>query len=127
MRVALDTNILANAEGVDAAVRQRLMLQLLRDLPHDRVVIPVRVLGELFSVLTRKARLQQTVARTALLSWRDNFPVPETTPKALLAAADLATDHHSAFGMRSSWPLPRRPDADCSCPMTSRTVLPGEA
>ncbi len=93
MRVALDTNILAYAEGVDDAVRQRLVLQLLRDLPHDSVVIPVQVLGELFSVLTRKARLQRTMARTALLSWSDDFLVLETTPEAVLAAADLATDH----------------------------------
>jgi predicted nucleic acid-binding protein len=27
------------------------------------------------------------------LSWRDTFPIVETSPEVMLAAADLATDH----------------------------------
>jgi predicted nucleic acid-binding protein len=56
-------------------------------------VIPIQVLGELFNVLTRKAGKSRAEARSAILGWRDTFPVAGTTPEVMLAAADLATDH----------------------------------
>ena len=43
--------------------------------------------------LFAKAENRRGEARDALLSWRDAFPVVETPPEAMLAAADLATDH----------------------------------
>ena len=93
MKLALDTNILAYAEGVNGAAKRDTVLELMRTLPQEAVVIPVQVLGELFNVLTRKAGRPAAEAREALLSWRDTFPVLETAPEAMLAAADLATDH----------------------------------
>jgi predicted nucleic acid-binding protein len=50
-------------------------------------------LGELFYVLVRKAGLKRESARTAILSWHDDFPVIETSPAIVLAAADLSVDH----------------------------------
>ena len=55
--------------------------------------MPAQVLGELFNVLVRKGGRSRAEARDALLSWRDAFPVVETSPDVVLAAADLATDH----------------------------------
>ena len=54
MRVALDTNILAYAEGVNGAERRESTLDLILKLPQQAALIPVQVLGELFSVLVRK-------------------------------------------------------------------------
>ncbi|MCJ7597591.1 MAG: PIN domain-containing protein [Methyloceanibacter sp.] len=93
MRVALDTNILAYAEGVDSAERRGAALAIVRDLPQESVVIPVQVLGELFNVLVRKAAKSRDQARGAILSWRDTFPIIETSSEIMLMAADLATDH----------------------------------
>lgn len=93
MKVALDTNVLAYAEGVNDAAKRDIALELMRRLPQEAVVIPVQVLGELFNVLTRKAGRSRAEAREALLAWRDTFPVIETAPEMMLAAADLATDH----------------------------------
>ncbi|ARN81068.1 PIN domain-containing protein [Methylocystis bryophila] len=93
MRVAIDTNVLAYAEGVNGAERRAPCLDLLRRLPQELVVVPVQVLGELFNVLVRKAGKSRSDARDALLSWRDAFPVVETSPVVMLAAFDLATDH----------------------------------
>ena len=93
MKVALDTNILAYAEGVNGLEKRDVVLDLVRNLPQESAIIPVQVLGELFNVLTRKAGRSRASAREALLSWRDTYPVVETAPGALLAAADLATDH----------------------------------
>ena len=86
MRVALDTNVLAYAEGVNGSERRDAALTLVRRLPQAGAVIPVQVLGELFNVLVRKARKSRTEARDALLSWRDAFPVVETSTEVMLAA-----------------------------------------
>lgn len=93
MKVALDTNVLAYAEGVNGAEKRDVALDLVRCLPQSSVVVPVQVLGELFNVLVRKAGRTKPEAREALLGWRDTFPVAATSPEVMLAAADLAADH----------------------------------
>ena len=93
MRVALDTNILAYAEGVNGSVRKKLALDLLQQLPQDSVVLPVQALGELFHVLVRKAGWSPSKARATILSWQDAFPIVETSIVVMLAATDLAADH----------------------------------
>jgi predicted nucleic acid-binding protein len=93
MRVALDTNILAYAEGVNGAAMKQTALGLVEKLPEGAVLLPVQTLGELFNLLVRKAGRAPGRARTAILSWKDAFPLIETSAEVLLAAADLATDH----------------------------------
>jgi predicted nucleic acid-binding protein len=93
MRVALDTNVLAYAEGMNGVERRGAALALIRRLPQEAVVVPAQVLGELFNVLVRKGGKSHSDARYALLSWRDTFAVVETAPEVVLTAADLATDH----------------------------------
>jgi predicted nucleic acid-binding protein len=93
VRAALDTNLLAYAEGVNGTERRDTALDLLRRLPYASVVIPVQILGELFNVLVRKAGRSRTDARLAILGWRNAFPVVETSPDVMVAAADLAVDH----------------------------------
>lgn len=93
MRAALDTNILAYAEGVNGAPMKRIALELVQKLPEDAVLLPVQALGELFNLLVRKAGRTRAKARAAVLSWRDAFPVIETSDEVMLAATDLATDH----------------------------------
>jgi len=93
VRVALDTNILAYAEGVNGAAMKRAALELVQRLPEGAALLPVQTLGELFNLLVRKAGRARAKARTAILTWRDAFPVIETSAEVMLAAADLATDH----------------------------------
>lgn len=111
MRVALDTNVLAYAEGVNGAERRGPALDLIQRLPQEATVIPVQVLGELFNVLVRRAGKSRAKAREALLSWRDTFPVIETSPEIMLTAADLATDHQ--FGIWDAVILSAASEADC--------------
>jgi predicted nucleic acid-binding protein len=93
VRIALDSNILAYAEGVDGLVLQDAALQLVTGLPRAIVVLPLQVLGELYNVLIRKAGRSREAARDALLKWRDGYAVIETSASIVVAAADLATDH----------------------------------
>ena len=93
MRVALDTNVLAYAEGVNGLSMKRLALELVERLPQASVVLPVQTLGELFQVLVRKARRSPASARSAVVAWRDAFALSDTSTGVMLAAADLAVNH----------------------------------
>lgn len=93
MKLALDTNILAYAEGVNGAERHEQALALIAHIPQDVGMIPAQALGELFNVLVRKAGRTREAARDSLLAWRDAFPAAETSPETVLLAADLAADH----------------------------------
>lgn len=93
MRVALDTNVLAYAEGVNGLERKQVTLELIEKLPQGAVVLPVQVLGELYQVLVRKAGRPAENARAAILNWRDAFSSIETSANILVAATDLAVHH----------------------------------
>lgn len=93
MRIALDTNVLAYAEGVNGLRRQEEALALLRAIPREQFVIPVQVLGELFNVLTRKLGRSREEARNAILNWQDSIYTADTSREIVLVAANLAQDH----------------------------------
>ena len=93
MRVALDTNILAYAEGLGDDARCSAALHLVEQLPVASVVLPAQTLGELTRVLTGKARRTPTAARQAVLGWADSFEVADSSWSAFQAALDLVVDH----------------------------------
>jgi predicted nucleic acid-binding protein len=93
MRIALDTNIVAYAEGINDPERQKIAVALVRTLDEASTFLPAQVLGELFRVL-RKAKYSGERARTIILRWQNTFPVVETSRSVLLAGIDLAVDHH---------------------------------
>jgi len=110
VKVALDTNILAYAEGVNGSSMKKAALDLVEKLPQDSVVLPVQVLGELFQVLVRKAGRSPVKARAAILGWRNAFTLMETSPAVLLAAVDLAVNR---FGIWDAVILCAAAEADC--------------
>jgi predicted nucleic acid-binding protein len=81
------------AEGVDGPAKRTAALHLLDRLPLRSRVVPVQVLGELYRVLTGKAKLAPAEARVSVLKWRNSSPVTETTEKVMLDAIELATAH----------------------------------
>jgi len=93
MRVALDTNVLVYAEGVNGRARAQNAVELFGRLPEANTFLPVQVLGELFRVLVRKSGFPPAKARTIVLRWQNTFPLIETSPAILLTAMDLAVDH----------------------------------
>ncbi|CDX31881.1 PilT protein domain protein [Mesorhizobium sp. ORS 3359] len=111
MKVALDTNILAYAEGINNVEKRDTVLELLRNVPQETAIVPVQVLGELYNLLVRKAGRSPQTARDALLSWRDAFPVTATTPEVMTMAADLAADHR--FGIWDAVILSAASQAGC--------------
>jgi predicted nucleic acid-binding protein len=71
----------------------------------------VQILGELFTVLVKKAGRAPSAARAAMLSWGDTFPLVETSASVLLSAADLVTDHK--FSIWDAVILSAAADAGC--------------
>jgi predicted nucleic acid-binding protein len=64
MRVALDTNMLAYAEGVNGVAMRDAALSIIGKLPADNTVLPIQVLGELFNLLVTKAGVARQKAYT---------------------------------------------------------------
>jgi predicted nucleic acid-binding protein len=93
VKVTLDTNILAYAEGVNGPERQVRAIELLERLPDHSVVVPAQALGELFNVLVLKAKRPPKAARTAVLTWRDAYSVGDTSASVMVDALDLSADH----------------------------------
>jgi len=93
MKIALDTNVLAYAEGVNGAIMRAKALKLIQQLPPGDIVLPAQTLGELFNVLIRKAKRGPVRVREAVLSWRDAYTVVETSAAVVVNATDLASDH----------------------------------
>ena len=93
MKAVLDSNVLGYAEGIDEPERQQQALALMRAVPSDRLAIPVQVLGELFNILVRKARLDRHLARDRVLMWRDGYATLETTHTVVSSAVALAAAH----------------------------------
>ena len=93
MRVALDTNVLVYAEGINGSVRAQSSKELIRTLPESNTYLPVQVLGELFHVLVRKSDCSPATARATVLRWQNTFPLIETSPSVLLGAMDVAVHH----------------------------------
>lgn len=111
MRITFDTNVPADAEGINGAGRRDAALNLIRRLPQQAAVVAVQVLGEFFDLLVRKGGRPCSDARDAPLNWRDAFPVVETSAGIMLAAADLATNHH--LGIWDAVGLSAASKADC--------------
>ena len=96
MRLALDTNILVYAEGVNTAQQQAAAKALIDKLPTASVVLPAQVLGEFFHVLTRKFRIPAGTVRRLADQWMTVFDVVPTTADVLNEAFELADAHRIA-------------------------------
>ncbi|MCG6116433.1 MAG: PIN domain-containing protein [Mesorhizobium sp.] len=93
MKVALDTNFIAYAEGINGDEKRQVALNTLNRLCNDDVVIPVQVLGELFNVLVRKAGRSAAEAQMALSQWRQSFTTADITADIMDTASMIAMRH----------------------------------
>lgn len=93
IRVALDSNVLVYAEGVNGQERKTLAGGILKGFAEEEIVLPAQALGELFTVLTRKARWPAAQARAAVLGWQDAYPVADTSAAVLVEAMEISCVH----------------------------------
>ena len=111
MNVAVDTNVLAYAEGLNDSAKKDAALAVLENLLPESTFVPVQALGELFAVLVRKARRSPAAAAVAVQSWGDVFPLIESSSDVLLAATSLADAH--AVGIWEAIILSAASEARC--------------
>jgi predicted nucleic acid-binding protein len=111
VRIALDTNMLAYAEGVNGLERKQVARAILAHLPQESLVLPVQVLGELCAVLVRKAGWPAERARAAVLEWRAAYDVIETSAEVLQDGLELMARHR--FGVWDGIILAAAAKADC--------------
>lgn len=92
-KVAIDTSVLAYAEGAGDEARRARAIEILSALPEGAVVLPVQVLGELYRVLVGKLRQRPADARANVLRWSDAFAPSDSNWAAMQSAFDLSADH----------------------------------
>ncbi|MFA4939288.1 PIN domain-containing protein [Brevundimonas sp.] len=94
MRIALDTNILVYAEGVNGPERRDMARRIVDHLHVEHeIVVAVQCLGELHRVLTGKARMPSPLAAEMAHGWRRLANVAPSTEAVLVAAYDLIDGH----------------------------------
>ena len=109
--VAIDTNVLAYAEGTNGESKRWVALGLLRRLPPEFTLLPAQALGELFNVLVRKAGRSRAEAERSVLAWGDAFPLIETSSGVVAAAMALANHHQ--LGIWDAIVMSAAADAGC--------------
>ena len=97
MRLALDTNVLVYAEGLNDAIKQKAVLALLDALPRSAVVLPTQV-----RCRTLPGSRAKSSANAGASPQRDAHlvrcsDIVETSLSVLLGAAELAATHRLRF------------------------------
>ncbi|MCU1384815.1 MAG: VapC toxin family domain ribonuclease [Acidobacteria bacterium] len=111
MYVAIDTNVLAYAEGINGGPMQASARSIVDQLAPESTLLPVQALGELYALLIRKGGRSRTQARDAILRWGDTFPLIETSSPVLLQAMELSVGHQ--LGLWDALILAAAADAGC--------------
>jgi predicted nucleic acid-binding protein len=93
VNVALDTNILAYASGVNDDRRRLRADQIITAIGATNIVLPSQVAGELFNVLTRKARRSRQEAWGIVEDWIGLFGLTTYSSATFSSALQLAADH----------------------------------
>lgn len=93
MKIALDTDVLAYAAGVDDVRRRDLSLNMLEDLAGRVLVLPQQVAGELYNVLRRKAGHPAGTAARIVRGWITALDLAPSTTTDFDDALSLAETH----------------------------------
>ena len=94
MRVGVDTNVLAYAEGVNDAMRKQVARLTMARVADHELVVPLQVGAELFRVLVKRKRFSPGEARAVVDQWLErSVRTPATTRDILSVSLDLATEH----------------------------------
>jgi predicted nucleic acid-binding protein len=116
-RLALDTNVVVYAEGLEREPADRAKIVLSRMLMEavvvagEDLVIPAQVLAELHHVLVRRAGLSPAAASTAARRVGGLCRVAPTTEPVLDAAFAIARDH--GYQIYDAIILAAAADAEC--------------
>lgn len=93
MKVALDTNILAYAAGVDDEVRRAQADRVISAIGGANLILSSQVAGEFYNVLRRKDGQSRQDAAAIVNAWIEALGIVVHSPSTFTAALRLAADH----------------------------------
>lgn len=93
MRVALDTNVILHAEGLNDDKRRDLAHRLIRTIGPRNLVVPLQALGEMLSRLTRGGLMTKTAAAKRVAPWFHSLDTQDTNRTVFEGASELVSDH----------------------------------
>ena len=112
MRIALDSNVIGYAEGLDDPDRQALANDVLQALDVHDLAMPLQVAAEFHRLLMRRRKIDAREASETVAGWMALLPHhPETTTVTFDNALSLARDHH--FQIFDAVILSAAAEADC--------------
>jgi predicted nucleic acid-binding protein len=94
LKIALDTNVLAYAEGINDAASRLKAKVVLDAIGSHQIVIPVQVLNELAHVLFKRARRPRSEIAISLTAWMDGHGTFDTTHSSFRDAIALSALHN---------------------------------
>ncbi|MFN3669340.1 MAG: PIN domain-containing protein [Brevundimonas sp.] len=93
MKVALDTNVLAYAAGVNDGARRDRADRLISSIDAADLVLTSQVAGELYNVLVHKGGYSRGQAAEIVEGWIEVLTFRAATPQEFTSALSLARDH----------------------------------
>lgn len=93
MRVALDTNVLVYAEGLNDTTRRDAALALLARLSPHTVILPLQVVGELTRILVRRSGRPPAEIAVRIDLLRASAVLVPTSAAVFDGALELVTRH----------------------------------
>lgn len=93
MKVALDTNVLAYAAGVDDARRRDRAREIIGAISPSDLCLPQQVAGEFYNVLLRKGRKKRPQALEIVSDWVTLIGLSVSSPATFEQALELAAEH----------------------------------
>ena len=93
MLIALDSNIIAYAEGIGGASRCQRASSIIQALPQQSVILPAQCLLELLYVLRRKGGKSPAEAQRIVQRWINTNRTANSTAASLQTAMEIAAAH----------------------------------
>jgi predicted nucleic acid-binding protein len=93
MRIALDTNVILYAEGLNDSGRRDLAHRLIAAIGPSNLVIPIQALGETLSRLTKGAHMTKADAALRVAPWFHSLRTQDTNRSVFDGASELVSKH----------------------------------
>jgi predicted nucleic acid-binding protein len=93
MRIAVDSNILLYAEGLNDERRRDLAVSLLEMIGPDALVLPLQAMGEVLMALMRKAHRDADYSVGRVRDWLMRYAWQETSEEVFRGALEIVERH----------------------------------
>src|SRR5689334_16123580 len=93
MRVALDTNVILYAEGINDDRRRDLAHRLITTIGPRNLVVPLQALGETLNRMTKGGHMTKAEAAMRVAPWFHSLDTQDTNRTVFEGASELISNH----------------------------------